>query len=78
MNDLQEQLANLREKMERIMRASRAEIPAPHEFLSGEVVETAYGRHFETEKLYEHHRRHGHAGHGGQPTDHHRPEQRGR
>jgi len=29
------------------------------EFMSGEVVETAHGSHFETEKLYERHRRHG-------------------
>jgi hypothetical protein len=29
------------------------------EFMSGEVVETAFGSHFETEKLYERHRRHG-------------------
>jgi uncharacterized protein YprB with RNaseH-like and TPR domain len=31
------------------------------EWLGGEVVETAHGRHFETEKLYERHRRHGSA-----------------
>jgi uncharacterized protein len=29
------------------------------EFMSGEVVQTAFGSHFETEKLYERHRRHG-------------------
>ncbi|MEN6608627.1 MAG: ribonuclease H-like domain-containing protein [Bryobacteraceae bacterium] len=29
------------------------------EFLSGEVVETPFGSHFETEKLYERYRRHG-------------------
>jgi len=29
------------------------------EFMSGEVVETAFGTHFETERLYERHRRHG-------------------
>ena len=28
------------------------------EFMSGEVVQTAFGSHFETEKLYERHRRH--------------------
>jgi uncharacterized protein YprB with RNaseH-like and TPR domain len=31
------------------------------EWLSGEVIETGFGRHFETEKLYEAHRRHGSA-----------------
>jgi len=31
------------------------------EWLGGDVVETAHGRHFETEKLYESHRRHGSA-----------------
>ncbi len=31
------------------------------EWLSGQEVETAFGRHFETEKLYERHRRHGSA-----------------
>jgi uncharacterized protein YprB with RNaseH-like and TPR domain len=30
-------------------------------WLSGQEVETEHGRHFETEKLYEHHRRHGSA-----------------
>ena len=29
------------------------------EFMSGEVVETPHGTHFETEKLYARHRRHG-------------------
>ncbi len=29
------------------------------EWMSGEVVETPYGQHFETERLYERHRRHG-------------------
>lgn len=31
------------------------------EWLTGEEIQTEYGRHFETEKLYEHHRRHGSA-----------------
>jgi uncharacterized protein YprB with RNaseH-like and TPR domain len=34
------------------------------EWLTGEQVETPFGRHFETEKLYERHRRHGSAGIG--------------
>ena len=41
----------------------RLAAPKPAAFvedlLSGEVVETAHGRHFETEKLYERHKRHG-------------------
>ena len=32
---------------------------AVEEWMGGEVIETAHGRHFETEKLYERHRRHG-------------------
>jgi uncharacterized protein YprB with RNaseH-like and TPR domain len=40
--------------------AENAQI-AVEEWLGGESVETAYGRHFETEKLYERHRRHGSA-----------------
>jgi hypothetical protein len=34
---------------------------AAEEWLGGEVIETAHGRHFEFEKLYERHRRHGSA-----------------
>jgi uncharacterized protein len=34
---------------------------AVEEWLGGETVETDFGRHFETEKLYERHRRHGNA-----------------
>ena len=34
---------------------------AVEDWLGGEAVETAHGRHFETEKLYERHRRHGSA-----------------
>jgi len=34
---------------------------AVENWLGGEVIETAQGRHFETEKLYERHRRHGSA-----------------
>ena len=40
----------------------RPPIPAPEDYLSGNDVETALGRHFETEKLYERHRRHGSIG----------------
>jgi uncharacterized protein YprB with RNaseH-like and TPR domain len=38
--------------------AEHAQI-AVEEWLGGECIETAFGRHFETEKLYERHRRHG-------------------
>jgi uncharacterized protein YprB with RNaseH-like and TPR domain len=78
MGDFQQQLAELRERVERIDRkfASRSPVSfektvsfeKPHaafkhvqDWLSGEEVETAHGRHFETEKLYERHRRHGSA-----------------
>jgi uncharacterized protein YprB with RNaseH-like and TPR domain len=33
-----------------------------HELMSGEVVQTAYGEHFETERVWERHRRHGSVG----------------
>lgn len=73
MNDLQEQLAFLRRRVARIDRKyATAGAPKPvledprrpvryfvEEWLSGEEVETAFGKHFETEKLYERHRRHG-------------------
>ena len=73
MSDLQEQLATLRARIAKIdhkYAASPPEAPPrlPHppmhyikEWLTGEEIETEYGRHFETEKLYEHHRRHGSA-----------------
>ncbi len=46
--------------------AGDSELPRPafqyvEEWLTGAEVETAFGKHFETEKLYEHHRRHGSA-----------------
>jgi uncharacterized protein YprB with RNaseH-like and TPR domain len=73
MSDLQEQLADLRRRIAKIdrkfakPRASLPEPPAPiPEHLDDtypfEEVETAHGRHFETEKLYERHRRHGSIG----------------
>ena len=73
--DIQEQLLELRRKIARIDRKYATATPAPpppnpfqtprparyfvEELMSGEVVETAAGAHFETEKLYESHRRHG-------------------
>lgn len=76
MSDLQQQLAALRAHVERInakydgahVYPARQEILSRdeslryiEEWLTGEEVETAHGRHFETEKLYESHRRHGSA-----------------
>src|SRR4029079_2020937 len=49
------------------LNAESAEIPAEQAqsavegWLGGEQIETEYGRHFETEKLYERYRRHGSA-----------------
>jgi len=72
MEDIQEQLAVLRRRLARIDR-KYADPPAParpprdrrpshcfiEELISGEVVRTPHGEHFETEKLWERHRRHG-------------------
>ena len=68
MADIQEQLALLRQKVARIDRkyaAAERERVAPcliEQVVSGQVVETAFGAHFETERLYERHRRHGSVG----------------
>ena len=69
MEDLQEQLAALRRQIARIDRKyaepapARSAPPQPgrfiEELLTGEVVRTPQGEHFETEKLWERHRRHG-------------------
>jgi uncharacterized protein len=70
MEDIQEQLAALRRQIARIdgKYAGHAASPAPvkpkpgrfiEELLTGEVVRTPHGEHFETEKLWERHRRHG-------------------
>jgi uncharacterized protein YprB with RNaseH-like and TPR domain len=73
MSDLQEQLADLRRRIAKIDRKFAK--PRVERTKTGtetgkdacptypfEEVETAYGRHFETEKLYERHRRHGSIG----------------
>jgi uncharacterized protein YprB with RNaseH-like and TPR domain len=58
---------NLRLLIENINRKYDARpLPPPRrmpveEFLPGEEIETAFGRHYETEKLWEHHRHHGSA-----------------
>lgn len=69
MEDLQEQLAALRRQIARIDRkyvepaAAKQAPPKPgrfiEELLTGQVVRTSLGEHFETEKLWERHRRHG-------------------
>ena len=81
MEDIQEQLAQLRRRIARIDRkwtgsesagsSSRREAaPRPgltpqdlplqiEQLMSGEVVRTAHGEHFETGRLWERHRRHG-------------------
>ena len=76
MADVQEQLAALRRQISRIDRkyatpgieGLRTPPPNPGRFvedlLSGEVVRTPLGEHFETEKLWERHRRHGSIGIG--------------
>lgn len=74
MNDFQDQLAHLRRRIAKIDKKytnakpprpappPRPPIPAPEDYLSGNDIETELGRHFETEKLYERHRRHGSIG----------------
>jgi len=66
--DLQHQLDALRRKMARIDKKYQSPAPAPErkparlfieEWMSGQMVETPYGVHFETEKVWERHRRHG-------------------
>lgn len=60
MNDLRLLIENINRKYD-----ARSLPPPRHmpveEFLPGEEIETAYGRHFETEKMWEHHRHHGSA-----------------
>ncbi len=73
MSDIQDQLTALRRRIARIDRKYADPAPAPRfiedrhrpakyfveEWLSGEEVATVHGKHFETERLYERHRRHG-------------------
>jgi uncharacterized protein YprB with RNaseH-like and TPR domain len=72
---LEEQLAVLRRRIQRIDRKYASGVPHParrrsapsdrplhyfpDEWMSGEVIETPLGSHFETEKLYPRYRRHG-------------------
>ena len=73
MEDVQIQLAELRRRVAQIDRKyggaaperRPAARPARHpieDLLTGEVVRTAYGAHFETERVWERHRRHGSVG----------------
>ncbi|HTS48414.1 MAG TPA: ribonuclease H-like domain-containing protein [Bryobacteraceae bacterium] len=73
MSDFQDQLAHLRRRIAKIDKRytdpkprlappPRPPIPAPEDYLSGNDIVTGLGRHFETEKLYERHRRHGSIG----------------
>ena len=76
MSDFQDELAQLRRKIARIDRkyaqtgptaAAPARAPRPdkyycEEWLGGREVETDHGRHYEVDKLYERHRRHGSIG----------------
>lgn len=68
MSHLQRQLEALRRKVARIDKKYHSPQPEPdskparffiEEWMSGQVIETPYGWHFETEKLWERHRRHG-------------------
>ena len=66
MDHFQHRLGELRDEVARIDRKyASPQRPAAfryiEEWLTGEEVETPFGRHFETEKLYEAHRRHGSA-----------------
>ncbi len=75
MEEIQEQLAALRRRMARIDRKYEGgppPVPPPRaareagafiqDLMSGEVVRTALGEHFETERVWERHRRHGSVG----------------
>jgi len=69
--EIREQLAELRRRVARIDRKwadgsgeAAARKPAPsrmpiEQLVSGEIVRTEHGEHFETERLWERHRRHG-------------------
>jgi uncharacterized protein YprB with RNaseH-like and TPR domain len=66
MSDQQQQLAVLRQRIASITARGASPVRSParihvEEWFSGEEVETAHGKHFETEQLYERHRRHGSA-----------------
>src|SRR5262245_47659172 len=76
MEDIQQQLAALRKRIASVDRryaSPTGRAPTPkragppskifiESLISGEVVRTSFGEHFETERLWERHRRHGSVG----------------
>jgi uncharacterized protein YprB with RNaseH-like and TPR domain len=60
MNDLRQLIENINRKYDARPLPPPRRMPV-EEFLPGDEIETAFGRHFETEKLWEHHRHHGSA-----------------
>jgi uncharacterized protein len=60
MNDLRQIIENINRKYEARPLPPPRRMPV-EEFLPGDEIETRFGRHFETEKLWEHHRHHGSA-----------------
>jgi len=74
MSDFKEQLAHLRRRIAKIDKkyaspkrpAAKPQPPipnpAPEDWQHGEEIATAHGAHYETERLYERHRRHGSIG----------------
>jgi uncharacterized protein YprB with RNaseH-like and TPR domain len=60
MNDLRQLIENINRKYDARPMPPPRRMPV-EEFLPGNEIETAFGRHFETEKLWEHHRHHGSA-----------------
>ncbi len=60
MNDLRQLIENINRKYDSRPLPPPRRMPV-EEFMPGEQIETAFGTHFETEKLWEHHRHHGSA-----------------
>jgi uncharacterized protein len=60
MNDLRLLIENINRKYDARPLLPPRRMPV-EEFLPGEEIETDFGRHYETEKLWEHHRHHGSA-----------------
>jgi uncharacterized protein len=60
MNDLRQLIENINRKYDARPLPPPRRMPV-EEFLPGNEIETRFGRHFETEKLWEHHRHHGSA-----------------
>lgn len=60
MNDLRQLIENINRKYDSRPLPPPRRMPV-EEFMPGDEIETAFGTHFETEKLWEHHRHHGSA-----------------